>query len=123
MQFASAPIMVYCEMQFGLLSARFTRWARNWLNKLEWHAMDPFAGKKAAILVTDGFEQMKLTEPQKALERAGAQTRIVPTAPGKAKTWKYTDWGKSLPVDIPLPETKPEAFDALLLPGRGVESG
>jgi protease I len=29
-------------------------------------------GMKAAILVTDGFEQVELTEPRKALEQADA---------------------------------------------------
>jgi putative intracellular protease/amidase len=30
-----------------------------------------------AILVTDGFEQVELTEPRKALDEAGATTKIV----------------------------------------------
>jgi len=34
-------------------------------------------GKKVAILVADGFEQVELTEPKKALEEAGAQALIV----------------------------------------------
>jgi protease I len=34
-------------------------------------------GKKVAILVADGFEQVELTEPKKALEEAGAITEIV----------------------------------------------
>ena len=34
-------------------------------------------GLKVAILVTDGFEQVELTEPRKALDEAGAETRIV----------------------------------------------
>src|SRR5690606_5183414 len=34
-------------------------------------------GKKVAILVADGFEQVELTEPKKALEQAGAQVKIV----------------------------------------------
>jgi protease I len=33
--------------------------------------------KKVAILVADGFEQVELTEPKKALEQAGAVTHIV----------------------------------------------
>ena len=37
-------------------------------------------GKKIAILVADGFEQVELTGPKKALELAGAQTRIVSPA-------------------------------------------
>ena len=34
-------------------------------------------GLKVAILVTDGFEKIELTEPRKALDEAGAETRIV----------------------------------------------
>ena len=30
-----------------------------------------------AILITDGFEQVEMTDPRKALDQAGAQTRIV----------------------------------------------
>ena len=37
-------------------------------------------GKKVAILVADGFEQVELTEPKKALEDAGAITEIVSPA-------------------------------------------
>ena len=32
-------------------------------------------GKKIAIVATDGFEQVELTEPKKALEAAGAKVR------------------------------------------------
>ena len=32
------------------------------------------SGKKVAILVTDGFEQVEMTEPRKALDQAGAGT-------------------------------------------------
>jgi deglycase len=32
---------------------------------------------KVAILVTDGFEQVELTEPRKALDDAGDETQIV----------------------------------------------
>jgi protease I len=34
-------------------------------------------GKKIAILVTDGFEQAELLEPRKALDEAGAITKVV----------------------------------------------
>ncbi len=37
-------------------------------------------GKKVAILVADGFDQVELTEPKKALEEAGAETEIVSPA-------------------------------------------
>ena len=34
-------------------------------------------GLKIAILVTDGFEQVEMTEPRKALDAAGATTELV----------------------------------------------
>jgi protease I len=44
-------------------------------------------GKKVAILVTDGFEQVELTEPRKALDAAGAQTSIVSPKKDKVRGW------------------------------------
>ncbi len=74
-------------------------------------------GKKVAILVTDGFEQVELTEPKKALEEAGAKTQIVSPAEGKVKGWNTKDWGEEISVDVPLKSADPSKFDALLLPG------
>jgi protease I len=72
---------------------------------------------RVAILVDNGFEQVELTEPQKALEQAGAVTQIVSPAEGKVKGWQHTQWGDEFPVDIALAEAKADDFDALLLPG------
>ena len=72
---------------------------------------------KVAILVTDGFEQVELTEPRKVLEQAGAQVRVVSPANGKVKGWNHTDWGNEIPVDEPLDEAQAERYDALVLPG------
>jgi protease I len=72
---------------------------------------------KIAILVTDGFEQVELTEPRKALEQAGAQVRVVSPAKGKVKAWNHTDWGNEIPVDEPLDQARAEEYDALVLPG------
>jgi protease I len=74
-------------------------------------------GKKIAILVADGFEQVELTEPKKALEEAGAQTQIVSPAEGVVSGWNHSDWGDNFPVDVPLESAKPDDYDALLLPG------
>ena len=74
-------------------------------------------GKKVAILVTDGFEQDELLKPREALNQAGAQTKVVSLKSGKVKGWKYTDWGKEVPVDVTLDSATPDDFDALLLPG------
>ena len=34
-------------------------------------------GKKVAILATNGFEEIELTSPKKALEDAGAMVRMI----------------------------------------------
>jgi deglycase len=80
-------------------------------------AMENLKGRKVAILVTDGFEQVELTEPRKALEAAGAQTQIVSPKRDKVRGWKHVEWGDELKVDRPLGEARAEDFDALLLPG------
>ena len=74
-------------------------------------------GKKVAILVTDGFEQVELVKPREALEQAGAKTQIVSPKDGKVRGWKFTEWGDELPVDVKLDQARAEDFDALLLPG------
>ncbi|POR41814.1 protease [Methylobacterium sp. V23] len=79
--------------------------------------MADIKGVKIAILVTDGFEQVELTEPRKALDEAGADTAIVSPKDRQVRGWKFTEWGDSLPVDVPLDQARPDQFDALLLPG------
>ncbi len=74
-------------------------------------------GVKVAILVTDGFEQVEMTEPRQALDQGGAQTRLVSPKDGRVKGWKFTEWGDEFPVDVPLAQARAEDFDALLLPG------
>jgi len=82
-------------------------------------------GKKIAILATDGFEQVELMEPQKALKDAGAEVLVITPAEGPAKPqkdgeikgWDKTDWGKSVKIDRNLADVQPEQFDALVLPG------
>jgi protease I len=74
-------------------------------------------GKKVAILVADGFEQVELLEPRKALDDAGAKTEVVSPAIDKVKGWDMTEWGQQVPVDVPLQEANADRYDALLLPG------
>lgn len=79
--------------------------------------MENLNGKKVAILVANGFEQVELTEPKKALDKAGARTQIVSPEKGKVKGWQHTEWGDEMPVDVPLGQARADEFDALLLPG------
>jgi protease I len=48
-------------------------------------------GKKIAIVATDGFEQVELTEPKKAFEAAGATVHVISPKPGQIKGWKFTE--------------------------------
>lgn len=79
--------------------------------------MPDLKGCKVAILATDGFEQVELTEPRKALDEAGAQTIIVSPKNDEIRGWNFTEWGDAIDVDEPLDSAAPDTFDALLLPG------
>jgi protease I len=78
---------------------------------------DELSGKKVAMLVANGFEQVELTEPKQALEAAGAEVNIVSPEQGKVKGWNHTDWGDEFAVDVPLSDAKADEYDALVLPG------
>jgi protease I len=80
-------------------------------------ATNDIEGLKVAILVTDGFEQVELTEPREALDEAGAETQIVSPKDDRVRGWNFTDWGRTLPVEVKLGEARPQDFAALLLPG------
>ncbi len=81
----------------------------------------PLSGKRIAILATEGFEEVELTEPLKALQQAGAEVHVIaPEAgikSGQIKGWNKTDWGKSVDVDVTLSEADAGTYDALHLPG------
>jgi len=83
--------------------------------------MADIKGLKVAILATDGFEQVELTEPQKALKQAGAQVTVVSPkgtkTHGKIQGMNHDEKGDQIAVDAELESVKPEQFDALVLPG------
>src|ERR687889_46888 len=74
-------------------------------------------GKRVAILVADGFEQVELTGPKEALEEAGAETQIVSPVEEEVAGWNHYEAGDLFTVDVPLAEADAAEFDALLLPG------
>ena len=75
------------------------------------------SGKKVAILVADGFEQVEMTKPREALQEAGAETKIVSPSSGKIQGMNHADKGDKFDVDIELKNARPEEFDALMIPG------
>jgi protease I len=80
-------------------------------------AKKDLTGKRVAILVDEGFEQVELIKPRKALDKIGAKTEIVSPQEGQVRGWNLKKWGKFVPVDIPLDSADAASYDALLLPG------
>jgi len=74
-------------------------------------------GKKVAILVADGFEQVEMTKPREALNEAGAETKIVSLKSGKIQGMHHVDKGDKFDVDLTLDKARRVDFDALLIPG------
>lgn len=73
--------------------------------------------KRVAILATDGFEQVELTQPKEALEEAGAQVSIVSPKSGKIQGMRHAEKGDQIPVDLVLSNAQVADFDALMIPG------
>jgi putative intracellular protease/amidase len=83
----------------------------------------PLAGKTVAILVANGFQEIDMTEPQRALLGAGAIPRVVSPEQGLVNGWHGKAWGHYFPVDANLSSALAADFDGLLVPGgeRGID--
>ncbi len=83
----------------------------------------PLAGKTVALLVANGFEELEMTEPQRALLAAGAALKIISPEQGLVNGWHGRGWGHYFPVDVPVAEALAADFDALVVPGgpRSIE--
>ena len=78
-------------------------------------------GKKVAILVADGFEQVEMTSPRQALQEAGAETVLISPNSGYVNAFKHDKPGDRFPSQLPVENAHAADFDALVLPG-GVAS-
>lgn len=78
--------------------------------------MTSLKDKKVAILTENGFEEIELTSPKKALEDAGATVHIV-SKQKKVKAWDTDHWSIELDVDANLSDVSPEDYNALMIPG------
>src|SRR6266446_3102071 len=74
-------------------------------------------GKKVAILVADGFEQVEMTLPREALDTVGAETKIVSLKSGQIQGMNHMEKGDKFDVDLTVTDARPEEFDALMIPG------
>jgi protease I len=74
-------------------------------------------GKRIAVLVDNGFEQVELVEPKKALEDEGARVDVISPQKGRVRGWQHAKLGDDIAVDAPLDDASPDVYDGLLLPG------
>ena len=72
--------------------------------------------KKVAILTANGFEEVELTSPKKAMEDAGFKVDIV-SMEKEVKAWKDDHWSITLPVDVALADANMVDYDGLMIPG------
>ena len=79
--------------------------------------MGKLSGKKVAILTENGFEEVELTSPLKALKEAGATVEIISPQKKKVKAWNHDHWSIELPVDVQLNNASVDDYDALVIPG------
>lgn len=75
------------------------------------------AGKRIAALAADGFEQVELTIPMRALRVEGATVEVISLRHGKIRGMNLHDPGGKVRVDRTVEEARPADYDALLLPG------
>lgn len=80
-------------------------------------------GRTIAFLVgVEGIEQVELTEPWQAVERAGGKPILVSTEQGTVQAFHHLDRADTFHVDEVVDDVSVGAYDALVLPG-GVPNG
>src|SRR4051794_17053989 len=78
-------------------------------------------GRRIAVIATQGVEQVELTSPRKAMEKAGATVELVSphkvVKGGKIKAWNLVKWGDSFKIDVSLSDARVSSYDGLHVPG------
>jgi protease I len=80
--------------------------------------MPDLQNKRIAFLVAnEGVEQVELTEPWKAVERAGAQPQLISLEEGQVQAFNHLDKADTFEVDRSVGDADPSKYDGLVLPG------
>jgi protease I len=74
-------------------------------------------GRSVLFIAADGVEQVELTQPWGALEKAGAKLTLASPKAGRIQAVRGMEKGDSFPVDRPLADVAAADFDALVIPG------
>lgn len=79
--------------------------------------MSELEGLRVAILVVDGFEQVEMTSPRDALQKAGATVVLASATRGTVRGFHHDEKGDAFEVDATFDDLRPQDFDAVVLPG------
>ena len=74
-------------------------------------------GKRIAFLATEGVEQVELTDPWKAVEKAGGRPELISRESGQVQAFNHLDKGDTFPVDREVGDADASDYDGLVLPG------
>ncbi|GEL19421.1 type 1 glutamine amidotransferase domain-containing protein [Pseudonocardia asaccharolytica] len=81
------------------------------------------AGKRIAILATDGVEQVELTNPRDAVTAEGARTELVSISTGEIQAMNGDIRpADTFPVDRTADQASASDYDALIMPGGTVNA-
>lgn len=75
------------------------------------------SGVKIAVLVAGGFCEQDLTEMQRAMQKTGANMRVVSMDQGLVNSWNGTGWGLNFAPDALLNAALAADYDMLIIPG------
>jgi len=81
--------------------------------------MKELKGKRVAMLLTDGVEQVEYTQPKEFLEQHGAKTVLISPKPAGSQIqgFNHLEPGQKFTVDMNVQDANPDDFDLLVLPG------
>jgi protease I len=76
------------------------------------------SGKKIAFLVAqEGVEEVELTAPWEAVERAGGTPELVAPQSGEVQAFNHLDKASTFEVDRTLADAQAREYDGVVLPG------
>ena len=87
--------------------------------QVEYVNTDSLQGRRVAVLMTDGVEQVEYTEPRSFLEKLGVQvTLLSPKNAGEEiQGFNHLEPADKFKVDLNVKDATPGDYDLLLLPG------
>ena len=80
-------------------------------------ANESLTGKRIAFLATCGVEQIELTEPWKAVEKAGGKPELISIKSGEIQGFNHDEKADTFKVTNTVGNVTAEDYDGLVLPG------